>query len=128
MRPFVCSTFDLQVSSVQETQRHSSESDQIRILLERQKEQILADCRAEIQTHEFHADYDRRKISKNRELLESHEKSLNEMEELKRFQGFAFDTIARRRLIEVRDAILDLTAKIQELQNEVNCMSDFERF
>ena len=63
-RPVVCSTFDSQVSSVQETQRHSSESEQIRILLERQREQILADCQAEIQKHEFQADDDRRSIQK----------------------------------------------------------------
>ena len=48
-RPVVCSTFDSQVSSVQETQRR----EQIRILLERQREQILADCQAEIRKHEF---------------------------------------------------------------------------
>ena len=35
-RPVVCS-FDSQVSSVLETQRHSSESEQTRILLERQR-------------------------------------------------------------------------------------------
>ena len=36
------------VSSAQEIQRHNSESEQIRTLLERQREQILADCQAEI--------------------------------------------------------------------------------
>ena len=51
-------------------------------------------------------------------------KSLNEMEELKRFQGSTFYTIARRRLVEDRDTILELTGKIQELQNEINCMND----
>ena len=51
-------------------------------------------------------------------------KSLNEMEELKRFQGSTFDTFSRRKLIEDRDTILELTARIQELQNEVNCMND----
>ena len=35
-------------SSVQEIQRHSSQSEQIRTLLERQKDQILANCEAEI--------------------------------------------------------------------------------
>ena len=124
------------------------------------KEQILADCRAEIQKHEFQADYDRRSTQKlngviesqrgeinralardeqfrrdqqllheqlleqNRELREAQMKSVNEMEELKRFQGSTFDTIARRKLIEDRDTILELTTKIQELQNEVNCMND----
>ena len=51
-RPTVCS-FDSQVSSVQETRRHSSESEQTRILLERQREQIIADCQVEIRKHEF---------------------------------------------------------------------------
>ena len=63
MRPVVA-PFDSQVSSVQEIQRHSSESEHIRILLERQREQILADCRAEIGKHEFQADNYRRSISK----------------------------------------------------------------
>ena len=39
-----------------------------------------------------------------------------------------FDTIARRRLVEDQDTILELTAKIQELQNEVNCMNDSKDF
>ena len=43
------------------------------------------------------------------------------MEVLKRFQGSTFDTIARRRLVEDRDTKIELTARIQELQNEVNC-------
>ena len=51
-------------SSARENPCRDSENEQIRILLERQKEQILADCRAEIQKHEFQADYDRRSIQK----------------------------------------------------------------
>ena len=38
------------------------ESERIRILLERQKEQILAEVRTVIQKYEFHADSDRRNI------------------------------------------------------------------
>ena len=49
-------------------------------------------------------------LEQNRELREAHEKSLNEMEELKRFQGSTFDTFSRRKLIEDRDTILELTA------------------
>ena len=114
--------------------RDNSENEQIRTLLERQREQILADCQAEILKHEFQADYDRRSIQKlnettesqekeicrahqgdeerrqdqqllheqllkrNWDLREAHEKSLSEMEELKRFQGLTFDTIARRKI------------------------------
>ena len=55
-------------------------------------------------------------------------KSLNEMEELKRFQGSRVDTIARRTLVEDRDTILELIGKIQELQNEINCMNDSRDF
>ena len=151
-------------SSVRENPCRDSENEQIRILLERQKEQILADKRAEVQKHEFQADCDRRNIQKlngviesqrgeinralqgdeqfrrdqqllhvqlleqNRELREAHEKSLNEMEELKRFQGSRFDEFSRRRLIENQDTINELTARIQEQQNEVNCMNDSKRF
>ena len=67
-------------------------------------------------------------LEQNRELREAHEKSLNEMEELKRFQGSTFDTISRRTLTEIETLLLELTAKIQELQNEVNCMNDSRDF
>ena len=67
-------------------------------------------------------------LEQNRELREAHVKSLNEMEELKRFQGSTFDGISRRKLVEDRDTILELTAKIQELQNEINCMNDSRDF
>ena len=53
-----------QVTSARETQRHNSENEQNRTLLERQREQILADCQAEIRKHEFQADYDRRSTQK----------------------------------------------------------------
>ena len=46
-------------SSIRENPSRDSENEQIRILLERQKEQILTDGRAEIQKHEFQADNDR---------------------------------------------------------------------
>ena len=131
VRPVVI-PFDSQISSGQEIPSHSSESEQIRILLERQIEQILADCQAEIRKHKFQADYDRRSIQKLNETIESqkeelhrvqaderlrqghqlvheqslkqnwdfreaHEKSLSEMEELKRFQGSTFDTFSMRK-------------------------------
>ena len=148
---------------VKKIQRQNSESEQIRTLLDRQREQILADRQAEIRKHEFQADYDRRSIQKinetiesqqeelhraqaeerrrqdhqllheqlleqNWDLREAHEKSVNEMKELKKFQSSTFDTIARRRLVEDQDTILELTGKIQELQNDINCMNDSRKF
>ena len=134
------------------------ENERIRILLERQKVQILAEVRAEIQNHEFQADSDGRSIQElngiiesqrreidhtlagderrdqlllheqlseqNRDLREAHIKSLYEMEELKRVQELRVDESSRRRLIENQDTISELTARIQDLENEVNCMND----
>ena len=54
-------------------------------------------------------------LEQNRDLREAHEKSLNEMEELKRFQGSTFDTISRRKLVEDRDTILELSCLCSEL-------------
>ena len=148
---------------VERGQELNTEHAQIRTLLDRQREQILADCQAEIKKHDFQANYDRRSFQKlsetfesqqeelhraqaeelqrrdqqllhaqllqqNWELCDARDKSLNEMEELKKFQSSTFDTIARRRLVEDQDTILELTGKIQELQNEINCMNDSRDF
>ena len=61
-------------------------------------------------------------------LREAHIKSLHEMEELKRVQELRIDESSRRRLIENQDTINELTARIQELQNEVNCMNGSRDF
>ena len=152
----VAKSLDRTRQTVVETgQKLNLEHAQIRTLLDRQREQILANCQAEIRRYKFQADYDRRcmqKLSKtiesqqevlhraqaeelhrrdqqllheqflkqNWDLREAHEKSHKEMEELKKFQSSLFDTIARRKLVEDRDTILELTGKIQELQDEIN--------
>ena len=59
-KPVVCR--DISHTQGHEIQRQNSENEQIRTLLDRQREQILADCQAEIRTHEFQADFDRRSI------------------------------------------------------------------
>ena len=50
---------------VERSQELNTEHAQIRTLLDRQKEQILAECQAEIKKHEFQYNYDRRSIQKN---------------------------------------------------------------
>ena len=92
-------------------QELNTEHVQISTLLDRQREQILADCQAEIKKHEFQANYDQKSIQKLSETIESQERrrqdqqllhalllpqnwdlseardeSLNEMEELKNFR------------------------------------------
>ena len=58
------------------TQRHNSENEQIRTQLDRQREQILADCQAEIRKHEFQADYGRRSIQKLNETIKSQKEEI----------------------------------------------------
>ena len=67
----VANQFDSLIPNVKENPCRGSENEKIRVLLERQREQILAGFRAEIQKHEFQADYDRRSIQKLNEVIES---------------------------------------------------------
>ena len=74
-KPVVCR--DTSHAQGREIQRQNSENEQIRTLLDRQREQILADCQAEIRKHEFQADYDRRSIQKMTETIESQKQELH---------------------------------------------------
>ena len=65
--------------------------------------------------------------NKSRDLREAHIKSLNDMEELKRVQELRIDDSSRTRLIENQDTINELTARIQELQNEVNLTREIRK-
>ena len=55
-------------------------------------------------------------------------RSLTEMEELRKFQSSTFDTIARRKLVEDQNTILAFCGRIQELQNEINSVSNSKDF
>ena len=74
-KPVVCR--DASHAQGDEIQRQNSESELIRTLLDRQREQILADFQAEIRKHEFQADYDRRSIQKLSETIESQQEELH---------------------------------------------------
>ena len=121
--------------SGQPDERNSSKA-QIRTLLEEQRQTILAECHARISHHELQAaqaEEERRLLQgqlwqQKLEFREAHQQSLTEMEELRKFQSSAFDTIARRKLIEDQNTILELSGRVQELQNEVNCMNDSKDF
>ena len=94
---------------------------------------ILAECHARVSHHELEAaqaEEERRLLQgllwqQKLEFREAHQGSLTEMEELRKFQSSTFDTMARRKLIEDQNTILKLSGRVQELQNEVNCMSDY---
>ena len=55
-------------------------------------------------------------------------RSLNEMEELKRFQESRVNEFSKRKLTEDRDTILENTGKIRELENEIHCKNDSRDF
>ena len=121
--------------SGQPDERYSSTA-QIRTLLEEQRQTIIAEYREKVSHHELqaaHAEEERRLLQgqlwrQKLELREAHQQSLTEMEELRKFQSSTFDTIARRKLIEDQNTILELSGRIQELKNEVNCMNDSQDF
>ena len=48
------------------------------------------------------------------------------MEELRKFQSSTFDTSAK--LIEDQNTIMEISGRLQELQNEVSCMNDSKDF
>ena len=114
----------------------NSSKAQIRTLLEEQRQTILADCNARVSHHELQAaqaEEERRLIQiqlwqQQLEFREAHQRSLTEMEELRKFQSSTFDTMARRKFIEDQNTILELSGRVQELQNEVNCMNDSKDF
>ena len=65
------------LSSCREKPSREMENETIRILFKRQKEQILADFRAEIQKHEFQANSDRRSIQELNGIIESQRREID---------------------------------------------------
>ena len=109
---------------------------QIRTLLDEQRRTIIAEYCEKIGQHELqaaHAEEERRILREElwrqqMDFREVHQQSLTEMEELRKFKSSTFDTLARRKLIEDQNTILELSGRVQELQNEVNCMNDSKDF
>ena len=89
-------------------------------LLDDQKEQILAECQARISQHEFQAaraDEEQRflqgqLLQQKLEFREAHQRSLTEMEELRKFQSSALETVARRKLVEDQNTFLELSGRV----------------
>ena len=105
--------------SVRENPCRDSENEQIRILLERQKEQILADFRTEIQKHEFQADYDRRSIQKLNEVIESQRGEINRAlpgdEQLRRDQQLLHEQLLEQNR-DLREAHMKSLNEMEELK------------
>ena len=96
-------------------EERDSSNAQIRTLLEEQRQMIIAEYCEKIGHHELqaaHAEEERRILREELwrqqlEFREVHRQSLTEMEELRKFQSSTFDTLARRKLIEDQNTILE---------------------
>ena len=121
---------------IQRVKFNESSEAQIRTLLDEQKQKVLAECQVRVSHHELQAaqaEEERRLLQgqlwrQKLEFREARQQSLTGMEELRKFQSSTFDTVARRKLIEDQNTIMELSGRVQELQNEVNCMNDSKDF
>ena len=104
----------------------------IRTLLDEQRQMISAEYCEKNGHHELQAaraEEERRILREElwrqqMDFPEVHQQSLTEMKELRKFRSSTFDTLARRKLIEDQNTIMELSGRVQELQNEVNCVND----
>ena len=117
-----------------EIRKHEFQADYDRRSIQKLSERIESQqeerhrAQAEERRRQDHQLLHEQLLKQNWDLREAHERSLNEMEEWKKFQSCTFDTITRRRLPEDQDTILELTGKIQELHNEIKCTNDSRDF
>ena len=114
----------------------SSSNAQIRTLLDEQRQMIIAECCEKVSHHELQAaraEQERKILQEElwrqqQDFREVHQRSLTEMKELQKFQSSTFDTLTREKFIEDQNTIMELSGRLQELQNEVNCMKDSKDF
>ena len=117
-------------------EERESSSAQIRTLFNEQRKTIIAECCEKVSHHELQAARaeQERKILQEKlwrqqqDFREVHQQNLPEMKEVRKFQSSTFDTLTRQKFIEDQNTIMELSGRLQELQNEVNCMNDSKDF
>ena len=67
-------------------------------------------------------------LRQQQDFHEVHQQNLIKMKELQKFQNSTFDEFAQKKSIEDQKIIMELSGRLQELQNEVNCMNDSRDF
>ena len=107
-------------------EERESSSAQIRTLLNEQRKTIIAEYGEKVSHHELltaQAEQDRRilqeELLRQQDFREVHQQDLIKMKELQKFQ---------KKFIEDQKTIMELSGRLQELQNEVNCMNDSKDF
>ena len=123
--------------SVQEriAEERESSNAQIRTMLDEQRKTTNAEYCEKVPHHEFlaaQAEQDRRVLQEEllrqqQDFREVHQQDLMKMKELQKFKNSTFDEFTRQ-FIEDQKIIMELSGRLQELQNEVNCMNDSKDF
>ena len=122
--------------STEIAEERDSSSAQIRTLFDEQRQTIIAECCEKVSHHELQAaraEHERKFLQEElwrqqKDFREVHQQNLTEMEELRKFKSSTFDTLARQKFIEDQNTIMELSGRLQELKNEVNCMNNFKDF
>ena len=104
--------------------------------MSKQRRTIIAECCEKVSLHEFQAaraEQERKILQEElwrqqQDFREVHQQNLTEMEEIRKFQSSTFDTLTQQKFIEDRSSFMELSGRLQELQNEVNCMNDSKDF
>ena len=107
----------------------------IRTMLDEQRRTIIAECSEKVLHHELlaaQAEQDRKILQEEllrqqQDFREVHQQDLMKHQELQKFQNSAFDEFTQK-FIEDQKIIMELSGRLQELQNEVNCMNDSRDF
>ena len=96
----------------------SSQEAQIRTLLDKQKERILAECQAEINKHEFQAACDRRSLRKLGEIVESQQEELYcaRAEEVQRRDQQLLQGQSKQQNLEIREAHQKSLSEMEEFK------------
>ena len=109
---------------------------QIRTMLDEQRRMIIAECSEKVLHHELlaaQAEQDRKILQEEllrqqQDFREVHQQDLMKQKELQKFQNSTFDEFAQKKFIEDQKIIMELSGRLQELQNEVNFMNDSKDF
>ena len=117
-------------------EERESSSAKIRTLFNEQRKTIITECCEKVSHHELlaaQAEQDRRILQgellhQQQDFREVHQQDLTEMNELQKYQNSTFDELTRQKFIEDQKTIMELSGRLQELQNEVNCMNDSKDF
>ena len=117
-------------------EERESSGAQIRTLLNEQRKTIIAEYCEKVSHHELlaaQAEHERRTLQgelsrQQKDFREVHQQDLLKMKELQKIQNSTYDEFTRQKFIEDQKTIMELSGRLQELQNEVNCMNDSKDF